>query len=63
LNQTATISYDRSFAKGYQNQEYKLTGTTVTFPVGFYLVTPTPSYGAGHHYTFGNVSGGVQLYS
>jgi hypothetical protein len=63
LNQTATISYDKSFAPGYQDQEYTLTGTNITFPAGFYLTTPTPSYGAGTHYTFGNVSGGVQLYS
>jgi hypothetical protein len=63
LNQSATISYDKSFAPGYQDQEYHLSGTNITFPTGFYLVQPTPSVGAGHHYTFGNVPGGVQMYS
>ncbi len=63
LNEKATISYDKSFAAGYQDQRYTLTGTNITFPAGFYLVQPTPSLGSGHQYTFGNVSGGVQLYS
>ncbi|MEI8376088.1 MAG: hypothetical protein WCJ35_24985 [Planctomycetota bacterium] len=62
-NQTATISYDKSFASGYQEQQYRLTGTNITFPPGFYLVAPTPAFGAGKHYTFGNISGGVRLYS
>jgi hypothetical protein len=63
LNQSATISYDKSFAAGYQAQQYVLPGTNITFPAGFYLVDPTPSVGSGHHYTFANVSGGVQLYA
>ena len=63
LNQKATISYDKSFAPGYQEQQYQLTGSNITYPAGFYLLTPTPPAGAGRHYSFGNVSGGVQLYS
>jgi hypothetical protein len=63
LNQTATISYDKSFAPGFQEQRYKLTGNNVAFPPGFYLVTPTPSFSQGRAYTFKNVPGGVQLYS
>jgi len=63
LNQKATISYDKSFVSSYQEQQYQLTGSNISYPAGFYLTTPTPSLGAGHHYAFGNVSGGVQLYS
>jgi hypothetical protein len=63
LNQTATISYDKSFAPGLQEQRYKLAGNNVTFPPGFYLVQPTPSFSSGRAYTFKGVPNGVQLYS
>jgi hypothetical protein len=63
LNQTATISFDKSFAAGFQEQRYKLTGNNASFPPGLYLTTPIPSFSQGRAYTFQNVSGGVQLYS
>ena len=63
MNQKATISYDKIFSPGFQEQRYALTGNNVAFPAGFYLVQPTPSLSSGRAYTFKGVSNGVQLYS
>jgi hypothetical protein len=63
LNQTATIDFDKVYSPGYQDQRYRLTGNNVSFPAGYYLVQPTPSFSSGRAYTFQNVPGGVQLYS
>jgi hypothetical protein len=63
LNQVATISFDKSFAPGFQEQRYSLASRNVVFPPGFYLVDPTPSAGSGKLYTFKGVPNGVQLYA
>ena len=63
LNRAATISYDKSFAPGIQEQRYVLAGKNISRCAGFYLVEPTPTVGEGKLYTFKSVSNGVQLYS
>jgi len=63
LKQVATISYDKSFAPGIQEQRYTLAGKSITRTPGFYLVEPTPTIGEGQLYTFKGVFNGVQLYS
>ena len=63
LNQSATISFDKSFAAGVQEQRYSLAGRNIVRSSGYYLVEPTPTVGEGKLYTFKSVSNGVQLYS
>ena len=63
LNQVATITYDKSFATGFQEQHYTLAGKNIVRLAGFYLVEPTPTVAEGRLYTFKGVPNGVQLYS
>lgn len=63
LSRTAQLSYDRSFASGIQEQRYTLTGNNIVRPDAFYLREATPGISEGRLYTFGRVTGGIQLYS